>query len=114
MLTSGRVKHHYEHGSAAGGRDPLSPWIFKHGTNIVDRGLNVLFFGLFLPFFVFFPIFFGLFFRAPPPLEEANSAIFRYFFANFRSFFSLPLLENFLPTLLITTFIFDEFVLTRI
>jgi len=22
------------------------PWIFKHGTNIVDRGLKVLFFGL--------------------------------------------------------------------
>jgi len=22
------------------------PWIFKHGTNVVDRGLKVLFFGL--------------------------------------------------------------------
>jgi len=24
-----------------------SPWIFKHGKNVVDRGLKVLFFGLF-------------------------------------------------------------------
>jgi len=36
-----------------GGAVPL-PWIFKHGTNIVDRGLKVLFFGLFLLFF--FPL----------------------------------------------------------
>jgi len=28
-----------------GSRGP--PWIFKHGTNIVDRGLKVLFFGIF-------------------------------------------------------------------
>jgi len=32
------------------------PWIFKHDTNIVDRGLRVLFFGLFLLFSVFFPL----------------------------------------------------------
>jgi len=39
-----------------GGRS--SPWIFKHGTNIVNTGLKVLFFG---PFFV-----------APLPLDEAK------------------------------------------
>jgi len=32
------------------------PWIFKHGTNIVDRGLEVLFFGLFFLFLGFFPL----------------------------------------------------------
>jgi len=26
------------------------PWIFKHSTNVVDRGLKVLFFGLFCYF----------------------------------------------------------------
>jgi len=31
-----------------------SPRIFKHGTNTVDRGLKVLFFGSFLLFFGFF------------------------------------------------------------
>jgi len=30
-----------------GGRNPLDPWIFIHETDIVDRGLIVLFFGLF-------------------------------------------------------------------
>jgi len=43
-----------------GGRWP--PWIFIHGTNIADRGLKVLFFG------VVFLLFFGLFFRCPHPL----------------------------------------------
>jgi len=32
--------------SAAGGRAP-PPWFFIHGTDIVDKGLIVLFFGLF-------------------------------------------------------------------
>jgi len=41
------------------GKGPGPPWIFKHGTNIVNRGLKVLFFGHFL-------LFFGLFFRCPP------------------------------------------------
>jgi len=40
-------------GSRRGGLAPLD---FKHGTNIVKRGLKVLFFGLFL-------LFLGLFFR---------------------------------------------------
>jgi len=38
-------------------------WIFKHGTNIADRGLKVLFFGLFL-------LFFSLFLFALSPLEN--------------------------------------------
>jgi len=55
------------HGRRQRGADePWPPWIFKHGTNIVDRGLKVPFFGLFLLFFV-------IFFRCPPPfLEEAK------------------------------------------
>jgi len=58
----------YTWASAAGGQGGRGlPWIFKRGTNIVDRGLKVLFFGLFL-------LFFGLF-SVGPPLEEANSAI---------------------------------------
>jgi len=44
-------------GVGRGGRG--SPWIFKHGANIVDRGLNVLFFGLLYYFF-------GLFSVGPP------------------------------------------------
>jgi len=41
-------------------------------------------------FFWPFLLFFGLFSVAPsPPLEEANSAIFLVFFANFQSFFPL-------------------------
>jgi len=34
---------------------PLS-WIFKHGTNIVNRDLKVLFFGLFCYFLVFISV----------------------------------------------------------
>jgi len=56
-----------------GGRGP--PWIFKYGTNIVDKSLKVLFLGLFL-------LFFGLFFRWPP-LKETNSAIFLLIFGLF-------------------------------
>jgi len=46
-----------------GGRAP--PWIFKHGTNIVDRGLKVLFFGLFSVFFPLFPPPWKIFCRRP-------------------------------------------------
>jgi len=52
-------------GVASGGRGTTPIWIFIHdihGTDIVDRGLIVLFFGLFCNFSVFFP---------SPPLEEA-------------------------------------------
>jgi len=44
--------------------EPWTPWIFKHGTNIVDRSLKVLFFGLFLLF--------SFFFHCPTTLEEAK------------------------------------------
>jgi len=40
----------------AGSRGPCSPQIFKHGTNIINRGLKVL-----------FSAFFCYFFRCPPP-----------------------------------------------
>jgi len=46
-------------GVGIGGRGPWPLWIFTHGTNIVDKGLKVLFFGLCL-------LIFGLFFRWPP------------------------------------------------
>jgi len=59
--------------------EPWPPWIFKHGTNIVNRRLKVLFFGLFL-------LFFGLFSAAP--LKRLNSTFFRYFLLIF-SLFSL-------------------------
>jgi len=49
------------------------PWIFIHDANIVDRGLKVLFFGVFL-------LFFGLFSPLPSPWKRLNSAIFRSFF----------------------------------
>jgi len=53
-------------GGGGGGRPvaPLDFYIFMYGTNIVDKGLKVLYFGPFL-------LFFGLFFRWPP-LEEAK------------------------------------------
>jgi len=45
----------------SGGQEgAVPPWIFKHGTNTVDRGLKVRFFGPFL-------LFFGIFSVAPPP-----------------------------------------------
>jgi len=59
-----------------GEKGPRPLWIFKHGTNIVDRGLKVLFSTFF--------------------------AIFRYFFANFGYFSVAPPLENFLPTPLLS------------
>jgi len=38
-------------GVGSGGQEGHGPpWIFIHGTNIVDRGLKVLFFGLFFRF----------------------------------------------------------------
>jgi len=40
----------------AGGKGAVPPWILKNGTNIVDRGLKVLFFGLFCYFSIFFPL----------------------------------------------------------
>jgi len=49
---------------------------------MVDKGLKVLFFGLFCYFSVFFPL--------ASPLEEANSAIFRYFLLIFGLFSVAP------------------------
>jgi len=44
------------------GRGPWPSWIFIHDTDIVDRGLIVLFFGIILLF--------SFFFRCPPyPLK---------------------------------------------
>jgi len=40
----------------SGGKEAVAPWILMHSTDIVDRGLIVLFF--------------GFFFRRPPPLPE--------------------------------------------
>jgi len=45
-----RLKWSCKHGRRQrGGKGAMSslPWIFIHGTDIVDRGLNVLFFGIF-------------------------------------------------------------------
>jgi len=48
-------------GVGSGGKEgavpSLPPWIFIHGTDIVDTSLTVVFFGLFLLFFdLFFPL----------------------------------------------------------
>jgi len=53
------------------GRGGVPPWIFIRGTDIVDRGLIVLFLGIFYHFSVFFPL---------PPWKKLNSAIFRFLF----------------------------------
>jgi len=47
---------HDLHGRRQRGQGGVAPWIFKHGTNIVDRVLKVLFFGLFCYFSVFFSL----------------------------------------------------------
>jgi len=45
---------YYSWASTAGGREAVAAWIFIHGTNIVERGYKVLFFGVFYYFSVFF------------------------------------------------------------
>jgi len=71
------------------------PWIFIHGTDIVDRGLIVLFFSLFSVgspgrglkcYFSVFFCYFLIFFSVGPP---ETGSIFRCFFFYFRSFFPL-------------------------
>jgi len=69
-------------GVGSGGRGPWPPWIFKRDTNIVDRGLKVLFFGLFC--------FISVFFFIAPSLKWLNSAIFRYFLLIFSLFSVVP------------------------
>jgi len=68
-----------------GSEGPWPPWIFKHGTNNVNRALKVLFFQ---PFFAIFQSFFPL----SPPSWKKQIVLF---FANFRVFFSLPPWKNF-------------------
>jgi len=77
----------FPHGRRQRGAAP--PLIFKLGRNIVDRGLNVLFFGLFCYFRPFFTIF-SVFFSLPPSRENANSALFRYFLLILGLFFVGP------------------------
>jgi len=43
-------------GVDSGGQGAVPPWIYKHGTNIVDRCLKVLFSAFFCYFLVFFPL----------------------------------------------------------
>jgi len=62
-------------GVGSGGRGPWPSWIFIQGTDIVDRGLIVLFFDLFS--------------AAPPSRKRLNSAIFGLFLLFF-VFFSCP------------------------
>jgi len=46
--------------SMGGGQGAVAPWIFKLDTDIVDKDLKVLFFGIFCYFLIFF-------FVSPPP-----------------------------------------------
>jgi len=86
---------------AVGGQGGRGPSDFKRGTNIVNKGLKVLFFGLFSYFRSFFPL------PPPPPPEEAKEYYYSVFFANFRSFFTLSL-EIFLPTPLLAVGLFSH------
>jgi len=72
--------------SAAGGRGGGAgpPWIFKHGTNIVIRGLKMLFFGLFCYFSVFF------FVTPPPPHWKRQIVLFFWYFLLIFSRFFVP------------------------
>jgi len=59
-------------------RGAVPPWIFIHGTDIVDSCLIVL-------FFVFFAIFWSLFFVSFPPLGRGLIALFFGIFCYFQS-----------------------------
>jgi len=70
------MKIHGRRQRGAGGPCPL--WIFIHGTNIVNRGLKMLFFGILLVF--------GLFsVPPPPPPPGAGNSFFFFFFFFFLS-----------------------------
>jgi len=87
-----RQLYRYAWASAAGAGEAMAPWISIHGTNIVNKGLIVLFFGL------FFAIFRSFFFVGQP-WKRLYSAIFLVFFWYFSILFPLPSpLEIFLPT----------------
>jgi len=64
-----------------GSRGGRAPSIFKHDTNIVDKGLKVLFFGL-LCYFFFFPVL--------PLRKRLNSDILWSFLLFFGLFFVPP------------------------
>jgi len=66
------------------GHGPLPPWIFIHGTNLVDKSLKVL-------FFVFFFAIFRSFFPLPPLPGRGLLVPFLVFFAIFQYFFPLRL-----------------------
>jgi len=60
-----RIKSYYTWASATGARGGRGlPRIFKHGTNIVNRGLKVLF----SAFFCYFTVIFSV--APPPPLKN--------------------------------------------
>jgi len=62
-------------GVGSGGQEgAVPPWIFIHGTYIVDRGLIVLFFGLYLLFFGLF-CYFSVFFPSSPPGKFSADAL---------------------------------------
>jgi len=74
-------------GVGSGGQGgPWPPWIFIHGTNIVERGLKVrAIFGVFCYFF-------GLFSAAsPPPSGRGLIVLFSVFLLFFGLFFRWPL-----------------------
>jgi len=65
-------------GVGIGGAVGLPPWIFIHGTDIVDKGLIVLFFSLLAIFRSFFPL---------PPSGRGLIVLFFGIFCYFLVFF---------------------------
>jgi len=61
-------------GVVSGGRGPWLPWTFMHGTDVVDRGLIVLFFGHFC-YFSDFAIFRSIFRCSTPPGNFSADAL---------------------------------------
>jgi len=61
------------------------PWIFIHGSNIVDRDIKVLFFGVIL-------LFFGLF-LVPPPGRDLIVLFFGLFSVGPHGNFSADVLD---------------------
>jgi len=78
----------FKHESAAWGRGPCPSWIFTHDTDIVDRSIIVLFFGLFCYFSVFFPL-------PPPSPGRGLIMLFLLFFCYFLVIFQLTPPGNF-------------------
>jgi len=55
------------------------PWIFIHGTNIVNKGLKVLF-SAFFAIFRYFLLIFSLFPLAPSPLGKFSADALGYLY----------------------------------